>query len=124
MTTAYWCVLVATLLPLMWAGAAKAGAGSYDNARPREFLGGLTGWPSRANHAQQNSYEAFPPFAAAVIIAQLSAAPQSTVDALALTFIAARVLHGLCYIADQAALRSLVWLVGLGCVVGLFVTAA
>jgi uncharacterized MAPEG superfamily protein len=124
MTTAFWCVLVAALLPLLWAGAAKAGGGHFNNARPREFLGALTGWPARAHHAQQNSYEAFPPFAAAVIIAQLCNAPQLTVDSLALAFIGARVVYGLCYIADRPTLRSLVWLVGLGCVVGLFVTAA
>jgi len=124
MTTAYWCVLVAALLPILWVGAAKAGGGGYNNARPREFLGALSGWPARANFAQQNSYEAFPPFAAGVIIAQLCNAPQATINVLALTFIGARVAHGLCYIADQAVLRSIVWLVGFGCVVGLFVTAA
>ncbi len=124
MTTAYWCVLVAALLPILWAGAAKAGARGYNNARPREFLGALSGWPARANFAQQNSYEAFPPFAAGVIIAQLCNGPQPLVDTLALAFIAARVAYGFCYIADQAALRSLVWLVGFACVAGLFVTAA
>lgn len=124
MTTAYWCVLIAALLPILWAGAAKAGARGYNNARPREFLGALSGWPSRANFAQQNSHEAFPPFAAGVIIAHLCNAPQPTVDALALTFIAARVVYGLCYVADLAGLRSLVWLLGFTCVAGLFVTAA
>jgi uncharacterized MAPEG superfamily protein len=124
MTTAYWCVLAAALLPIIWAGAAKSGGKRYNNAQPREFLGALTGWPARAHHAQQNSYEAFPPFAAAVIIAQLSSAPQAAVDGLALTFIAARVAYGLCYIADRSTLRSLVWLLGFGCVVALFVTAA
>ena len=125
MTTAYWCVLVAAILPLLMAGAAKGASGSrYNNARPREFLGALSGWPARANFAQQNSYEAFPPFAAGVIIAQLCGAPQATVDLLALTFIGARIGYFFCYIADQAALRSLVWLVGFASVVGLFVTAA
>jgi uncharacterized MAPEG superfamily protein len=124
MTTAYWCVLVAMLLPIVWAGAAKAGAGNYDNARPREFLGALAGWPARANFAQQNSYEAFPPFAAGVIIAHACNAPQSVIDALALTFIGARVIYGLCYIADRSTLRSLFWLAGFGSTVALFVTAA
>jgi uncharacterized MAPEG superfamily protein len=124
MTTAYWCVLVAALLPIVWVGAAKAGGGRYNNARPREFLGSLSGWPARANFAQQNSYEAFPPFAAGIIIAQVCNAPQATVDGLAVTFIVARVVHGLCYIADRSTFRSLVWLVGFACTVGLFVTAA
>ncbi len=125
MTIAYWCVLVAALMPVIWAGVAKGGGGArYDNARPREFLGTLSGWRARANFAQQNSYEAFPPFAAGVIIAQLCNAPQPTVNALALTFTAARLAYGLCYILDRSTLRSLVWLVGFGSVVGLFVTAA
>jgi len=124
MTTAYWCVLAAALLPLLWTGAAKAGGLRYDNARPREFLAALTGWPARAHHAQQNSYEAFPPFAAGVIIAHLCGAPQPMVDGLALGFIGARLVYGLCYIADLSTLRSLVWLAGIGCVIGLFITAA
>ncbi|MEO8445381.1 MAG: MAPEG family protein [Gammaproteobacteria bacterium] len=124
MTTAYWCVLVAALMPVIWAGVAKSGGQRYDNARPRDFLGTLTGWRARANFAQQNSYEAFPPFAAGVIIAHLCNAPQATIDILAVTFIVARVAYGLCYIADRPTLRSLVWLVGFGSVVALFVTAA
>jgi uncharacterized MAPEG superfamily protein len=124
MTTAYWCVLVAALLPIVWAGVAKSGVKGYDNARPREFLGGLSGWPARANFAQQNSYETFPPFAAGVVIAHLCSAPQGTIDGLAVTFVLARVVYGICYIADRSTLRSLVWLVGFGCTVALYVTAA
>ncbi|MEO7386435.1 MAG: MAPEG family protein [Gammaproteobacteria bacterium] len=124
MTLAYWCVLVAALLPIIWAGVAKSGAKGYDNARPREFLGSLSGWPARANFAQQNSYEAFPPFAAGVIIAHACSAPQPAISTLAVVFVVGRIAHGLCYIADLSALRSLVWLVGFGCTVGLFVTAA
>lgn len=124
MTLAYWCVLVAALLPIVWAGVAKSGQKGYDNARPREFLGSLSGWPARANHAQQNSYETFPFFAAGVIIAHLCAVPQGTIDALAVTFVVARTAYGICYIADWSTPRSLVWLVGFGCTVALFVTSA
>lgn len=124
MTIAYWCILVAAVLPIVWVGAAKFGGGRYDNARPREFLGALSGWPARANHAQQNSYEAFPPFAAGVIVAHLGQVDQGTIDTLAMLFIAARVVYGLCYIADRSTLRSLAWLAGFSCVVGLFIAAA
>ncbi|MBN8281254.1 MAG: MAPEG family protein [Gammaproteobacteria bacterium] len=124
MTIAYWCVLVAAFLPIVWVAFAKFGAKGFDNARPREFLGNLQGWQARANHAQQNSYEAFPFFAAGVIIAHLCGTAQGTIDALALTFILARVAYGICYITDRSTLRSLVWLVGFGCTVALFVTAA
>jgi uncharacterized MAPEG superfamily protein len=85
MTFAYWCVALAAFLPLVWVGAAKVGGTDhdYDNARPRIFLANLSGWPQRANWAQANAYEAFPPFAAAVIIAGLAGANQAVVDALA-----------------------------------------
>jgi uncharacterized MAPEG superfamily protein len=125
MTIAYWCVLVAMFLPIAWAGVAKSGAKGYDNARPREFLATLQGRAARANHAQANSYEAFPPFAAGVIIAHVTGgAAQGTIDTLALVFIAARIAYGLAYIADRSTLRSLVWLVGFGATVGLYIAAA
>jgi uncharacterized MAPEG superfamily protein len=124
MTFAYWSVLIAAFLPLVWVGAAKSGASGYDNNRPREFLASLQGWPQRANWAQANALEAFPPFAAAVIIAQVLEADPVTVNILAGVFIVARILHGICYIMDKGTLRSLVWLVGYGCVVGLFLAAA
>lgn len=125
MTTAFWCVLVAGLLPIVWAGVAKAGGGRrYDNARPREFLAELEGYRQRANWAQQNSYETYPLFVAGVLIASLAGAPQPTVDALAVAFVVARVLYGIFYITDRSTLRSLTWLAAFGCVVGMFVAAA
>jgi uncharacterized MAPEG superfamily protein len=124
-TLAYWCVLVAAVLPIVWAGAAKTGQKGFDNARPREWLAALQGWPARANWAQANSYETFPPFAAGVIIAHATGnAAQPTIDMLAAIFVAARVAYGLLYIADWSAIRSLVWLVGFAATVGLFIAAA
>jgi uncharacterized MAPEG superfamily protein len=35
-----------------------------------------------------------------------------------------RIAHLVCYLADLATLRSVVWVLGVGCVVGLFVVAA
>lgn len=124
MTFAYWCVLIAGILPIVWVGAAKTGSSGYDNDRPREFLANLTGWQQRANWAQKNALEAFPLFAAAVIIAHVAGAAQTTVDLLAGLFIVARVAHGICYITGKGGLRSLVWLAGFICVVGLFLAAA
>ncbi len=126
MTTAYWCVLIAAYLPLAFTGIAKFGAGGkdFDNAAPRAMLAKLDGWRARANWAQLNGFEAFPPFAAAVIIAHLTAVPQPRIDALALGFIAARVVYGLLYLANLATLRSIAWTAAVGCVVALFVSAA
>ena len=120
MTIAYWCVLAAAVLPLLWAGASKSRS-AYDNRVPRAYLANLEGWRQRANWAQQNAWEAFAPFAAAVIIAHVRGVPQATIDGIALAFIAARVFHGLFYITDRPSLRSLAWLAGFGCVVALFV---
>ncbi len=124
MTFAYWCVLAAAFMPLAWTAAAKVGAGSYDNRRPRAFLESLSGWPQRANWAQQNALEAFPPFAAAVIIANLAHAAPERIDLLAGLFILFRILHGVFYISDRSTLRSFAWLGGFICVVALFVSGA
>ena len=124
MTTAYWCIFVAMLMPIVWAGVAKAGAKDFDNARPRDYLARLQGWRQRANWAQANSYESFPAFAAGVIIAHLAGAAQPGIDMLALGYVVARILYGIFYITDRSTLRSLAWVAGLGCIIGLFVTAA
>ncbi len=123
MTTAYWCVLAAGLLPYVAVVVAKAGV-RYDNRNPRGFLAGLQGYRARANHAQLNSFEAFPLFAAVVIIAHQLGAEQGRLDMLALGFIAARVAYLGAYLADKASIRSLFWMVGLVCAVAILVTAA
>ena len=126
MTLAYWCVLVAAYLPIVWTGIAKFGAGGrdFDNAAPRAMLAKLDGWRQRANWAQLNGFEAFPPFAAAVIIAHLTSVPQPRIDALALAFIAARIVYGVFYLMNLATLRTVSWMTATGCVVALFVSAA
>ena len=124
MTIAYWCVLVAALLPFAFTLVAKTKGEKFSNRRPREWQAQLTGLPQRAHAAHLNSFEAFPPFAAAVIIAHQLSAPQAMVDGLALAFIVLRILYGILYIADKPSARSVVWFFALLCVVALFVVAA
>jgi uncharacterized MAPEG superfamily protein len=126
MTFAFWCVLAAAYMPIVWTGLAKFGGGGrdFDNARPREYLEATTGWRRRAHWAQLNGFEAFPPFAAAVLIAHFTMAPQGRVDALAGAFIGLRILYGVLYLADRPSLRSLAWLAATACVVGLFIVSA
>lgn len=124
MTTAYWCVLAAALMPYAFAGIAKFGDRRYDNRAPRDFLASLEGRQKRADWAQQNSFEAFPAFAAAVIIAHLAQAAQPAVDTLAIAFVLLRLGYGWAYISDRPTIRSLIWIAALGCVVALFVVAA
>lgn len=123
MTIAYWCVLAAIVLPYIFSLIAKS-SGRYNNYSPREFLEKQEGYHKRAHWVQLNSYEAFPAFAAAVIIAHLCLVSQSTIDTLAVGFIGARVLYGVAYLANKATLRSLVWGSGFACVIALFVFSA
>jgi uncharacterized MAPEG superfamily protein len=124
MTTALWCVLVAALLPYVAATIAKAGGAKYDNRDPRAWLQRQGSWRVRANNAQLNGFEAFPFFAAAVIVAQLLQAPQERVDALAVIFVAARVGHLACYLANWHWARSIAWLIGWLACIFLFVSGA
>jgi uncharacterized MAPEG superfamily protein len=124
MTTALWCLMIATVLPIVCTGIAKWGFEGFDNHRPREWLAKQSGWRARANAAQANSWEALAIFTAAVLTAHLVEAPQPRIDLLALVFTAARVAYIVCYVADLASLRSLVWLVGLGASLALFFAGA
>ena len=122
MTTAYWCVFIAAILPYVWTITAKVTIKHFDNSQPRIALAALEGWPQRANWAQMNSFESFPPFAAAVIIATLiGKIDPSMLNNLAVLFVICRVLHGLSYLANQAIIRSSAWLVSICAWVTIFI---
>ena len=120
MTIAYWCVLFMGLFPYVATGVAKKGFEGYDNGMPRQWLAKQTGFRARANAAQANLFESLPFFFAAVIIASIANAPQNRIDLLAIGFVAARIAYLICYVADWPSTRSIVWLAGLACVVGIF----
>lgn len=125
MNVAHLCVLIAAALPYAFVGYAKS-EGRYlreGNRDPRAYAEALAGARKRAYNAHLNGFEAFPAFAAAVLLAEHAGAAQERVDLLALVFVAARVAYGLLYIADRASLRSLVWSLGMAVVVALFVMA-
>jgi uncharacterized MAPEG superfamily protein len=124
MTTALWCVFIAGLLPYVAALAAKVGASDFDNNRPREWLARQQGFRARANAAQQNGFEAFAFFAAAVLVAHVTRGQQAQVDTLAMVFIAARVIYMAVYFAGWGTIRSLVWAVGIVATVWIFLTPA
>ena len=117
MTVAYFCILIASLLPIVWVGYAKFTLGFQmkDNMNPRELLAKAQGSALRAKWAQENSWEAFAPFAAAVLVASMCKVDQALIDWLAVIFITARVFHGLFYIMNYSSLRSLVWFIGMSC---------
>jgi uncharacterized MAPEG superfamily protein len=119
-------MLVAALMPIVCAGAAKWGGfgkprkeGGYDNHNPRDWLARQTGFRARANAAQANCFEALPFFLAAVLAAiQLQAAP-AVLSTLVLLWVLLRSLYVLMYLADMAKLRSLFWLLALVVNVGI-----
>jgi uncharacterized MAPEG superfamily protein len=124
MTLAYWCVLVAGFLPYVSTVAAKSGGGRFDNRHPRDWLEAQSGFRRRANAAQLNGFEAFPLFAAGVIIAHQAGIAQPRIDQLAVAFVVARVFYTILYLADAPLLRSLAWSVGIGSAAALFFVAA
>ena len=124
MTVAFWCVLVAGLLPYVSTLSAKIGGERFDNRNPRDWLATQSGFRRRANAAQLNGFEAFPLFAAGVVVAHLAGAGQPRIDQLAVVVRdRARRLHAVLF-ADMALLRSLAWSAGIGCSAALFFIAA
>lgn len=95
--------------------------GSVDLNNPRAQSKGLTGIGARADAAQANQWEAIAVFSAAVFVNHLRGdADAGTSALLAQGFIAARFGHVAMYLADFAPLRSVAFLAGLGCSIGLF----
>jgi uncharacterized MAPEG superfamily protein len=132
MSVAYWCIVVAALLPYLTLGTtvfpsksvATRGGPGYDNHDPRASAEKLVGWRKRATNAQLNSFEAFPAFAAAVLMAEHLHGSSAGINAWALAFIGCRVVYCGLYLGNFATLRSTVWFLGLTCVLALFAIAA
>ena len=115
-TVAYWCVLIAALLPMGCAWLAKSGSfgksrkdGGFDNRDPRAWMARQTDWRARANAAQANSFEGLPFFIGAVIIAHLLGAGQTLLDMLALLYVMLRIFYIMMYVSDMPTVRSALW---------------
>jgi uncharacterized MAPEG superfamily protein len=107
-----------------WIAKISGGFRLKDNHDPRDFLDSLEGVGRRAHAAQLNSFEVIPAFAAAVIVAHLVGnAELVTINVLSVLFITSRLLYIICYLADWATLRSLVWFVGMALIVSFFVVS-
>lgn len=117
------CVLVAGLMPYLWTGVAKFSGPRYDNSDVRGWQARLVGLPYRANAAHLNSFEAFPLFGTAVLAAFLTGADAQHVMQLSLSFVGLRLLYGVIYLLNIAALRSLVWIAAMACSVAIWLSA-
>jgi uncharacterized MAPEG superfamily protein len=121
MTFAFWCVLVAAILPYVPLGLSSR---FLDPKTPRKSVQNLEGIAARAYAAHLNGFENFPPFAAAVIMSHVIEGPSTLVNWLALIFILARVAHIAAYLADRQPPRSAAWFVGLLAMIAIFVQNA
>ncbi|MFZ1891054.1 MAG: MAPEG family protein [Formosimonas sp.] len=130
MLFAHWMVLLASLLPMLSAAVGKSviakTAGGYDNRQPRAQFDAAAenSVIKRLGWAQDNSWEALMMFAPAVLLATHFGVAAATLNALAGVFIIARLTYVWCYAKNLATARSLVWAVGLICVVWLYIASA
>jgi uncharacterized MAPEG superfamily protein len=114
-------ILAACLLPYVFTLIAKktAGFSVKDNQNPRAFLEKSSGLASRANAVQQNSFESLPLFIAAILMAEYMVISQDLIMIFGVAYLVFRVLYGICYLANWATLRSIVWLLSMLCPVTL-----
>ncbi|MCX7078825.1 MAG: MAPEG family protein [Pseudomonas sp.] len=118
MSTPFWCVFISALLIFIAkipVAREMQAQGGYDNHLPRHQQAQLTGFGARAVAAHQNSFEAFILFAVGVLMAHTTQTAGWLIDWLAIIFVIARVIYLVCYWADLAWQRSLIWFVGLVC---------
>lgn len=123
-----WCVFAAWLsiyLPrIMVAQEQVKQPGGMDNNDPREQQAKLSERGRRASAAHANGFEAFPAFAAAVILAHLTGADATISAALAITFVVVRCLYPFVYLSGKGSLRTAVWVLGFLATLALFVLGA
>jgi uncharacterized MAPEG superfamily protein len=128
MTTPLWCLLIVALLPYVLSTLSgvfrQRQFGAIDNKYPRRQQAQLEGIGARAMGAQANAWEALPFFTTGVLAQHLAGAEPERAALLSVGFVATRVLHAIFYLANLDVLRSITFLVGMACVVGLFVIAA
>jgi uncharacterized MAPEG superfamily protein len=113
MTVAEYCVFgcvalyLLTIAPVKWIGFRD-----YDNSKPRNPAFYQDAIRARALGAHQNGIEAFPFFAAAVLLAEFRAAPQNLINELAVLFLIVRIAYVFTYLGNRSRLRSILWNIG------------
>jgi uncharacterized MAPEG superfamily protein len=121
MTIAEWCVFACVMLYLLTIAPIKwLGFREFDNAKPRDTAFYQNPLRARALAAHLNGIEAFPFFAAAVLLAEFRGSPQNLVNELAVLFLIVRIAYVFTYLGDRPTLRSILWSIGLAINVGIF----
>lgn len=121
MTVAEYCIFGAvalyllTIVPVKWLSYSK-----YDNARPRDPAFYEDAIRARALGAHLNGIEAFPFFAAAVLLAEFKLGPLRLIDELAVLFLIVRIAYVFTYLGNRPRLRSILWNIGFTINVAIF----
>src|SRR6201996_1075491 len=92
----------------------------FDNSKPRDPAFYEDPVAARALGAHQNGIEAFPFFAAAVLLAEFRACPQNLINELAVLFVIVRVAYVFTYIGNRPTLRSILWNIGFAINIAIF----
>lgn len=121
MTVAEFCVFGTLLLYLLTIAAVKwTGHRRFDNARPRDPEFYQDPIRARALGAHQNGIEAFPFFAAAVLLAEFRLGPLRLIDELAVLFLIVRIAYVFTYLGNRPTLRSILWSLGFAINIAIF----
>ena len=92
----------------------------FDNSKPRDPAFYEDPIAARALGAHQNGIEAFPFFAAAVLLAEFRLGPQRLIDELAVLFLIVRIAYVFTYLGNRPTLRSILWNIGFAINVAIF----
>ncbi len=124
MTIAELCIFASvmlyllTIVPVKWISVGEDGR--YDDERPHDPAFHRDGLRERAMGAHQSGIEAFPFFAAAVLLAEFRSAPQNLINELSMLFLVVRTAYVLTYVGNRPALRSILWAIGFLITVAIF----
>ncbi|WP_020681854.1 MAPEG family protein [Marinobacterium rhizophilum] len=112
-------LFIVSVMPIVLAGLGNyfraRQFGAFDNNNPRLQQSRLEGPGARAQAAQANAWEALSIFGVTCFIAYASGVELASLTGVALLFLACRVLHAVFYIANMAALRSLIFGAAMAC---------
>ena len=121
MTVAEWCIFASLMLTLLSIASVKwLRFGRFDNSKPRDPAFYESPFAARALGAHQNGIEAFPFFAAAVLLAEFRACPQNLINELAVLFVIVRIAYVFTYIGNRPTLRSILWSIGFAINIAIF----
>ena len=122
MTVAEWCVFASADALSADASHRSNGSGFAASTIPNRAIPAFYEDPIRARAlgAHQNGIEAFPFFAAAVLLAEFRAGPQNLINELAVLFLIVRIAYVFTYLGDRPTLRSILWSIGFAINIAIF----